>query len=106
MASTIWKGHITFGLVSVPVKLVAAARSETVSFNQLHKSDNSRVKQVLYCQAEDKPVSRAELVKGYEYAKEQYAVLTEEELKALEQQTDQSIEIEEFVPIDQIAWNR
>ena len=58
MASTIWKGHITFGLVSVPVKLVAAARSETVSFNQLHKTDNSRVKQVLFCQAEDKPIPR------------------------------------------------
>ena len=59
MASTIWKGHITFGLVSLPVKMVAAARAETISFNQLHKHDNSRVKQVLYCQAEDKPVPRS-----------------------------------------------
>ncbi|MFI5103964.1 MAG: Ku protein, partial [Terriglobales bacterium] len=52
MASTVWKGHLTFGLLSLPVKLYSAARSESVSFNQLHKSDNSRVKQVLFCQAE------------------------------------------------------
>ena len=47
MASSVWKGHITFGLVSLPVKLAVAARGETISFNQLHKTDNSRVKQVL-----------------------------------------------------------
>ena len=64
MAST-WKGHLTFGLVSFPVRLFTAARSETISFNQLHKEDGSRVKQVLFCQAEDKPISRSEIVKGY-----------------------------------------
>ena len=69
MASTVWKGHLTFGLLSLPVKLYSAARSESVGFNQLHKADNSRVKQVLYCQLEDKPISRSEIVKGYEYAK-------------------------------------
>jgi len=69
MASTILKGHVTFGLVSFPVKLYTAARSETISFNQLHKEDHSRVKQVLYCQAEDKPITRADIVKGYEYEK-------------------------------------
>ena len=57
MASTVWKGHLTFGLLSLPVKLYSAARSESVGFNQLHKHDNSRVKKVLYCQAEDKPIS-------------------------------------------------
>ena len=62
MASSIWKGHLAFGLVSFPVRLVAAARGETVSFNQLHKSDHSRIKQVIFCQAEDKPVPRSELV--------------------------------------------
>ena len=51
MASTVWKGHLTFGLLSLPVRLYSAARSESVGFNQLHKADNSRVKQVLYCQA-------------------------------------------------------
>src|SRR5438034_6997555 len=71
MASTVWKGHLTFGLVSLPVRLFSAARAESVSFNLLHKSDNSRIKQVTFCQAEDKPVSRSELVKGYEYEKDQ-----------------------------------
>src|SRR2546428_1757028 len=74
MASSVWKGHLTFGLVSFPVRLFSAARAETVSFNLLHKTDNSRIKQVTYCQAEDKPVPRSELVKGYEYEKDQYVV--------------------------------
>jgi DNA end-binding protein Ku len=65
MPATIWKGHITFGLISLPVRLSAAARSETISFNQLHKPDNSRVKQVLLI-AEDKPVPRNDLIKGYD----------------------------------------
>jgi Ku70/Ku80-like protein len=80
MATTIWKGHIAFGLVSFPVRLQAAARSQTVSFNQLHQCDHSRVKQVLFCQAEDKPVSRSELVKGFEYEKDRYVVVEESEL--------------------------
>src|SRR5580704_11776283 len=69
MATSVWKGHLTFGLVSLPVKLFTAARSETLSFNQLHKHDNSRIKQVIYCQAEDKPIPRDEIVKGFEYEK-------------------------------------
>src|ERR1039458_10091962 len=63
MATSVWKGHLTFGLVSLPVRLFTAARSETLSFNQLHKHDNSRVKQVLYCQTEDKPIPRDEIVR-------------------------------------------
>ena len=70
MANSIWKGHITFGMVSFPVKLCAAARTQTISFHQLHNCDHSRVKQVLYCQTEDRPVSRDELIKGYEYEKD------------------------------------
>ncbi len=81
MPTTIWKGHITFGLISLPVRLSAAARSETISFNQLHKPDNSRVKQVLYCIAEDKPVPRSDLVKGYEYEEGRYVVVDEEDIK-------------------------
>lgn len=97
MASTIWKGHITFGLVSLPVKLVAAARSETISFNQLHKPDNSRVRQVLYCIAEDKPVPRSELVKGYEYEKDRYVVIEDEDIKRIQPKTAKVMEILEFV---------
>ena len=97
MASTVWKGHLTFGLVSLPVKLFSAARSETVSFNQLHAADNSRVKQVLYCQHEDKPVPRSELVKGYEYEKDKYVVIAEEDLKKAMPATAKTMEILEFV---------
>src|SRR5438477_10270234 len=97
MASTVWKGHLTFGLVSLPVKLYSAARAETVSFNQLHKTDHSRVKQVLYCQAEDKPVPRADLVKGYEYEKDKYVVVDEEEIKKVAPKTAKVMEILEFV---------
>ena len=97
MASTVWKGHLTFGLVSLPVKLYSAARSETVSFNQLHKHDNSRVKQVLYCQAEDKPVPRAELVKGYEYEKDKYVVIDDEDIKKVAPKTAKTMEVLEFV---------
>src|SRR5262245_1106064 len=102
MASSVWKGHLTFGLVSVPVRLVVAARSETISFNQLHKSDNSRVKQVLYCQAEDKPVPRSELVKGYEYEKDRYAVIDEDEIKKMAPKTAKVMEILEFVKAEEV----
>lgn len=97
MASTVWKGHLTFGLLSLPVKLYSAARSETVSFNQLHKSDHSRVKQVLYCQVEDKPIQRSDIVKGYEYEKDKYVVVEDEEIKKVAPRTAKTMEVLEFV---------
>ena len=102
MASTVWKGHLTFGLVSFPVKLFTAARGESISFNQLHKSDNSRIKQVIYCQAEDKPVPRSEIVKGYEYEKDRYVVIEDEEVKKVAPQSAKVMELMEFVPTDQV----
>src|SRR5579863_8071478 len=97
MASTVWKGYLTFGLLSLPVKFYSAARSETVSFNQLHKADNSRVKQVLYCQLEDKPIQSREIVKGYEYEKDQYVVVEDEEIKKVAPKTAKTMEVLEFV---------
>ena len=102
MASTVWKGHLTFGLVSLPVRLFSAARGESISFNQLHKSDNSRVKQVLFCQLEDKPVPREELVKGYEYEKGKYVVVDEEEIKAVAPETSRTMQILEFVKMQEV----
>jgi len=102
MASTVWKGHLTFGLVSFPVKLYSAARSESISFNQLHKSDGSRVRQVLYCAAEDKPIPRTEIVKGYEYEKDRYVVIEDEDVKKVAPQTAKVMEIQEFVKADQV----
>src|SRR5205814_5237447 len=93
MASTVWKGYLTFGLLSLPVKLYSAARSETVSFNQLHKDDHSRVKQVLYCQVEDKPIQRSDIVKGYEYEKDRYVVIDEEDIKKVAPKTDKPKEV-------------
>jgi len=97
MASTVWKGHLTFGLVSFPVKLFTAARGESISFNQLHKTDNSRVKQVLYCAAENKPIERSEIVKGYEYEKDRYVVIEEEDIKKVAPPSAKVMEILEFV---------
>ena len=97
MATSVWKGHLTFGLVSLPVKLFTAARSETLSFNQLHKHDNSRIKQVIYCQAEDKAIPRDEIVKGYEYEKGKYVVIEDEEIKKVAPKTAKVMEILEFV---------
>src|SRR5438128_6496398 len=102
MASTVWKGYLTFGLLSLPVKLYSAARSETVSFNQLHKDDHSRVKQVLYCQVEDKPIQRSEIVKGYEYEKDRYVVIDEEDIKKVAPKTAKTMEVLEFVKSSEV----
>ena len=102
MASSVWKGHLTFGLVSFPVRLFSAARGETISFNMLHKADHSRIKQVIYCQAEDKPVPRTELVKGYEYEKDHYVEVDDEEIKKVAPKTAKVMELLEFVKADQV----
>ena len=102
MASTVWKGHLTFGLVSFPVKLFTAARGDSISFNQLHKTDNSRIKQVLYCQAEDKPIPRSEIVKGYEYEKDRYVVIEDEDIKRMAPSSAKVMEILEFVKTTEV----
>ncbi len=102
MASSVWKGHLTFGLVSFPVRLFSAARGETISFNLLHKADHSRIKQVIYCQAEDKPIPRSELVKGYEYEKDHYVEVEDEEIKKVAPKTAKVMELLEFVKSEQV----
>src|ERR1043166_4512232 len=102
MASSVWRGHLTFGLVSFPVRLFSAARSETVSFNLLHKDDHSRIRQVTYCQKEDKLVARTDLVKGYEYEKDRYVVIEDEDIRKVAPKTAKVMEILEFVKADQV----
>ena len=102
MASSVWRGHLTFGLVSFPVRLFSAARSETVSFNLLHKDDHSRIRQVTFCQKEDKPVARTDLVKGYEYEKDRYVVIEDEDIRKVAPKTAKVMEILEFVKADQV----
>jgi DNA end-binding protein Ku len=102
MAASVWKGHLIFGMVSFPIRLFSAARSETVSFNLLHKEDHSRIKQVTYCQLEDKPIPRSETVKGYEYEKDHYVVIDDEDIKKVAPRTAKVMEILEFVKADQV----
>lgn len=91
---------ISFGLVAIPVKLYTATVSTgRLSFNLLHKHDGSRLKQQYVCLQEDKVVEREEIVKGYEFAKDQYVMFTPEEIKALEEAGSETIDIEEFVPL-------
>jgi DNA end-binding protein Ku len=95
-------GTISFGLVSIPVKVYPATRSKSVHFHMLHAKDKSRLKQQYVCATDGEVVERSETVRGYEYARDQYVVLTEDELKALETKSDKSIEIEEFIPIEKV----
>src|SRR5215467_2864325 len=94
---------ISFGLVAIPVKLYSATEaSRQISFNLLHKTCGSRLRQQYFCVKEDVPVSRDEMAKGYEFAKDQYVMFSPEELKALEEAGTHSAEIAEFVPIASI----
>src|SRR5437879_13417555 len=92
---------ISFGLVSIPVKLYSATESSrAVSFNLLHKACGSRLKQQYFCVKEEVPVAREDMAKGYEFAKDQYVMFTPEELKALEEAGTHTADIAEFVPLD------
>jgi DNA end-binding protein Ku len=99
---SIGSGTISFGLVSIPVKLYTATASGTVSFHLLHARCGSRIKQQLVCQVCNETVDRAGLVRGYEFAKDQYVRVAEEELKALEGEASRVIDIAEFVPLPQV----
>ncbi len=103
-ARAIGTGTISFGLVSIPVKLYTATASEAVSFNLIHKKCKGRIKQQIFCPADNEIVERNDLVKGFEYAKNQYVLFTEEELDALEAAKTNSLEIVEFVPASTVDW--
>ena len=94
---------ISFGLVAIPVKLYSATvSSERISFNLLRQKDGSRVKQQYIAVNDGKPVERSEMVKGFEFAKDQYVRFSPEELKALEDTTTHAIDIGQFVPLDSV----
>ena len=95
-------GTISFGLVSIPVKLYTAASSESPSFNLLHAKCGNRIRQQRLCPVCNEVVEREDLVKGYEFAKDQYVRVTDEELKALEGEASRAIEISEFVPLSTV----
>ena len=94
---------VSFGLVSIPVRLFSATEaSKQISFNLLHKACGSRLKQQYICVKEEVPVGREDMVKGYEFAKDQYVMFTPEELKALEEAGTHTADITEFVPIESV----
>lgn len=103
-------GTISFGLVSIPVRLFPAAQSSAaISFNMLHAKDGARLKQQYVCAADGQVVPREETVKGYEFAKDRYVTFTAEELKALDEIASQAIDIAEFVPlasVDPVFFDR
>lgn len=102
MPATVWKGYVSFGLVSFPIQLTAAARPKSIHFHLLHDKDLSRVREVFYCALEDKPIERSNMVKGYEYKKGQYIVIGEEELKKIAPPTAQEMKILQFVRSNEI----
>ena len=103
MARAIWNGSISFGLVNVPVKLYSAVQgSAQVSFHQLHATDKSRIKQKRVCAKDGEEVPYEEIVKGYEIAPGQYVVIEPEELEALDPEASRTIDIEDFVDLDEI----
>lgn len=102
MPSSVWTGYLTFGLISMPVRLFSGARGTRISFHMLHRDDNTRVKQQLYCPADGRVIERSEIVKGYEYRKGEYVVIEPEELKKIEPKTAKSMEILEFVKQEEI----
>jgi DNA end-binding protein Ku len=102
MPATVWKGFISFGLVSFPVRLLSAARGETVHFHMLHKKDLSRVKEVWFCVKENKRLERADIVKGYETSKGAYVILEDEDLKAIAPPTATTMDVVQFVGRDEV----
>ena len=102
MPRSIWTGAISFGLVNVPVKLYSAVSKKTVRFHQLHDKDGVRIQQKRFCPADGEEVAYDEIVKGYEITPEQYVVVTPEELEAIEPRKTKTIDIEDFVDLEDI----
>lgn len=101
-STTVWKGHLTFGLVSIPLRLYPAARSERIELHQLHKKCRTRLRRPLFCPTCNRMVEPSEVVKGYEYEKGQYLLVEDQEVKKLAPQAGEAMEIEEFVPLAEI----
>ena len=109
MPRPIWKGAITFGMISIPVKLFGATESKDLAFNNLHKECKSRLKQKRWCPVDDREVFMDEIVKAYEYSKDSYVEITDEDLEALPLPSKHTIELTSFVQqveIDPVYFER
>jgi DNA end-binding protein Ku len=100
MARAIWSGSISFGLLNVPVKLYSAVSKQTVRFKELNESDGSRVRHKRVSEKTGKEVPYEKIVKGYEFAPDQYVLLSKDELSELEPKKSRSVEIQDFVDIE------
>jgi len=98
----LWKGYVSFGLVSIPIKLISAIQNNDISFNQLHKLCKSRIKYQNYCENCKKVISRDEIIKGYELSKGQYVIFNENELEELKPSSSKIMEIIEVIKLDEI----
>jgi DNA end-binding protein Ku len=102
MARSIWSGAISFGLVNVPVKVFTAVRKKDVRFHQLHDKDGVRIQQKRWCPQDEAEVPYDEIVKGYEISSGQYVVIEPDELETLDPEATRTIDIEDFVDLEQI----
>jgi DNA end-binding protein Ku len=102
MAHAIWSGAINFGLVTIPVKLFTAVRTNDLRFNFLHKKDKGRIFNERHCSVCDEKVEYADLVRGYEYEKGHYVTVADDDLKSVRPEATQSVQIVEFVDLNQI----
>jgi len=109
MPRPIWKGAITFGMISIPVKLYGATESKDLAFNTLHKSCRSRLKQKRWCPVDDREVFQDEIVRAYEYTKDQYIEVSDDDLEGLPVPSKHTIELTSFVKaaeIDPVYFER
>jgi DNA end-binding protein Ku len=102
MARAIWSGVISFGLVTIPVRLVSAVRQKEVHFRQLHGPDGGRIQYRRFCEKEDREVSFQDIVKGYEIARDEYVVITDEEIERLAPERTRRIDLDRFVDLGEI----
>lgn len=102
MPRSIWNGVISFGMVSIPVKLYTGTADKDISFHMLHKDDNERIKMLRWCPADERAVEMSDIVRGYEYARDQYVVLTDEDFEKLPLPSKHTIELTQFVEASEI----
>jgi DNA end-binding protein Ku len=102
MTTATWKGYLTFGMVSIPIRLYPAARSTRIEFHQLHRPCHTRLRRPLFCPTCNRIVEQSEVVKGYEYEKGQYLLIENQEIKKLAPDKGETMEISEFVPLAEI----
>ena len=102
MATTVWKGYITFGLISIPIRLYAAARDSHIRFHEIHRECGTRIHQQLYCPYDERVVSRNEIALGYETDKDKYVLVEPAELKKIQPKSSRAMEIMQFVKLTEV----